>query len=904
MSLLSDPDLLLHSLRLGYLRNVAEDPYGPRLISFNPSFSTNPYITAASLADATKWPELTTPPSPPLSPDELDGPASRPRSISGFPGATGLKYTQTILGPSRTGALGMGVSGRRRVSKLPESRSGIANAHAKDDDGDTTMSTTATTTSTGSTVSTASTSSTTTTTATATMTMTMMSSSTSKSPPRQEQLQQLHVSAAAATTDPPLLRPVFVPRFKGAAEMDERRRLRLQARRGAAAAAEAATTATTPEMRVIASLEKGATPELMSSGEEEEEEEDGDDVEADGEDGEVGEVEDSFSQVEDEGFDDVVDVGVSVDIDEDEFDPEFATTRLAAMISDSVSDGLSAVSASLSTSNNSFNVSSPLPPHGRNRARLSPVTEGKIAITSLSSSYPDSRPSEPGFDMVTPFHLRTSSATPTIAKPTSKHRRGPHWTGSTAHSPAGAEEDLFARQKVAPLRGTPAKSALSSMMAASSTTNPFSDLYSAISGRGVSPAASMTVTVFFPFAREPAGKPMSLGVRKDATVEEVLGFALWSYWEASWLPRLDEDPNAPEEKLSAVGWVMKIAEEDGEVDEDFPPPNRESKISKFNFEAYAMLEASPAQVQQNKILEGKIQRSPSRVAKPKKADLSNSSLAPPSSVAPSASTSALTSSTLNNSILPGSYTSSGPQIFLRIRIQDTVDAAHLYTTISVSATMYMQEALEMVCRRRRLQAKEYALLLLGMNILIPLDRTVASLQGESDLRLVKRSVLPHMGVDVRPIGRSTDPNASIFKRMSDVPDLDYNTSQDFTAAYKKYTVYRKMPMIVGKHERTLAIDGSYIHIMPTANKAAKAVFDNGKTSSYHIDSVVSCQSGKSSSSAFRIVVHRDGGNKRYEFEAESAKLANEIVQTIKGLKSALERTGSISGKSRRSKQMS
>lgn len=26
--------------------------------------------------------------------------------------------------------------------------------------------------------------------------------------------------------------------------------------------------------------------------------------------------------------------------------------------------------------------------------------------------------------------------------------------------------------------------------------------------------------------------------------------------------------------------------------------------------------------------------------------------------------------------------------------------------------------------------------------------------------------------------------ASIFKRMSDVPDLDYNTSQDFTAAYK------------------------------------------------------------------------------------------------------------------------
>ena len=74
--------------------------------------------------------------------------------------------------------------------------------------------------------------------------------------------------------------------------------------------------------------------------------------------------------------------------------------------------------------------------------------------------------------------------------------------------------------------------------------------------------------------------------------------------------------------------------------------------------------------------------------------------------------------------------------------------------------MYMQEALEMVCRRRRLQAKEYALLLSDMSIIIPLDRTVASLQGKSELMLVKRTMLPHLNVDVRPIGRSTDPNGT------------------------------------------------------------------------------------------------------------------------------------------------
>jgi hypothetical protein len=93
----------------------------------------------------------------------------------------------------------------------------------------------------------------------------------------------------------------------------------------------------------------------------------------------------------------------------------------------------------------------------------------------------------------------------------------------------------------------------------------------AISGRGVSGAASMTITVFFPFAREPAGEAMRLSVRKDATMEEVLGFGLWSFWENGWLPRLDdEELSVAEEKLSTIGWVMKIAEDGGEVDEDFP----------------------------------------------------------------------------------------------------------------------------------------------------------------------------------------------------------------------------------------------------------------------------------------------------------------------------------------------
>jgi hypothetical protein len=74
--------------------------------------------------------------------------------------------------------------------------------------------------------------------------------------------------------------------------------------------------------------------------------------------------------------------------------------------------------------------------------------------------------------------------------------------------------------------------------------------------------------------------------------------------------------------------------------------------------------------------------------------------------------------------------------------------------------MYMQEALEWVCRKRKLpDPKDYALVLGDMSLLIPLDRTVASLQGKKELVLIKRSMLPQLGIDVaKGTQKTTDPN--------------------------------------------------------------------------------------------------------------------------------------------------
>ena len=59
--------------------------------------------------------------------------------------------------------------------------------------------------------------------------------------------------------------------------------------------------------------------------------------------------------------------------------------------------------------------------------------------------------------------------------------------------------------------------------------------------------------------------------------------------------------------------------------------------------------------------------------------------------------------------------------------------------------------------------------------------------------------------------------------------------------------------------------------MPTANKA-KNVFDNGKTTSYHIKSIADCQQS-AKSSALKLILARGSRNKRYDFEADSPKIA-------------------------------
>ena len=162
--------------------------------------------------------------------------------------------------------------------------------------------------------------------------------------------------------------------------------------------------------------------------------------------------------------------------------------------------------------------------------------------------------------------------------------------------------------------------------------------------------------------------------------------------------------------------------------------------------------------------------------------------------------------------------------------------------------------------------------------------------------LIKRS---HIEADLRldrrmEMARSTNPNASIFKRLSKDPTANrsglgsrqgLNPALDFTSAYRKYTVNRRILGVVGKHERILAIDGDWIHIMPPEHKSALIDSKGNKTRSYHASNMKACKHIKKGEQHFRLDFWRGGGKqvKRYEFEADSVRQANEIINQMKSL---------------------
>ncbi|KAG8937037.1 hypothetical protein FRC02_008144 [Tulasnella sp. 418] len=858
--LISDPDYLTHALRLTYLRNL-DDPFGSRVITLNPRYPSNPYIRASGLADYEKWPEIHRPTSPQPTPDpnyrphHPNGSSSLPISTDGnskyssqvadppgiWPGATGLKYTQTIVGPGRVPMAGMRVSGRRGsgirskpdsitssdarlqrvradsaptpVSSSPSPTSGVAVKVTPDSPetfGDTSLIQIGKRRSSGG------------------STVVVPSVNTedtilSANPPTAQSDTHSHIASERADSQedsglPPL--PAFALRFARGAEMEARRRERMRLRfSGATAPSAPREGGNGHQHTIIDGTANGGSeplPTALDSSDDETERHATAAAETHTESREV----DVLSEDDDEDEGVLLAGELDGEADEvhedDEFDgDEFLNTQFGSqplLPSRTISDDNSLISSpsGLSISQSSgFGSSLHIVQGARNRSKLSPVSEVHPNGSPTSKLPPVVEASDAAeiTESIVPIpaHLNRSYFSISPPAPVNKHHPSAI-TSSTASSvptrvdtmpiyspPLGStrisgsdgaslsqgtsssrpSDPIFAKREIIQ---RPNRSALSAMLAsqASVSDNPFAELYGAIAGRADS--ASITLRVYFPHSKTASITPLTLKTRRDASVEEVIGFALWAYWDMGIEPKLDaglggdDDPKRAI-RLSAVGWNLRIAEDDGEIDEDFPALDRTRPISKFSFDNFGVCEASATQVEQNRILEAKIVRRPSRLMiakkpRPPEPTTGAGGLVPPQGAAPAVSSSSLTSSdVLTSSALTGITTQTGgiaapgPPVFLRVRVATTADT-HYSTTINATSEEYMADILARVCRRRRLDnPKEWALLTGDMRIVIPLDRTVASLAGNKDLVLVKKSLLEQLGLTQdKRLARSSDPN--------------------------------------------------------------------------------------------------------------------------------------------------
>ncbi|CAR26269.1 ZYRO0B05742p [Zygosaccharomyces rouxii] len=131
------------------------------------------------------------------------------------------------------------------------------------------------------------------------------------------------------------------------------------------------------------------------------------------------------------------------------------------------------------------------------------------------------------------------------------------------------------------------------------------------------------------------------------------------------------------------------------------------------------------------------------------------------------------------------------------------------------------------------------------------------------------------------------PNRPLLAGTGVAAGLTDNGYQDlFSGAYHRYRVWRRQQMsLINKHERTLALDGDYIYIVPPENYLHW--HENVKTKSLHISQVILCKKSKRVPEYFKIFFRRGQDEiKRYYFEAVSPEECTEIVSRIQNLASA------------------
>ena len=376
------------------------------------------------------------------------------------------------------------------------------------------------------------------------------------------------------------------------------------------------------------------------------------------------------------------------------------------------------------------------------------------------------------------------------------------------------------------------------------------------------------------------------GANRTVTVADLIGLSLWRYNEEKL------EPSLPGDKLNVNWWTLRMVEEDGEVDDDFPPLERKKPLTSFTtannragrarsnskvYDIFALVQASHSEFADNQRLtpqygpeeaaggeEEDNDLTPKNTPKPDKPDSAGFEPVPPRPN-PLLNTSWNTNTVYADvpsapqPISSRTTANRGEKKLLRVHIHSTDIPYGQMVTLDVTTDKYLQEILEEACRKRQLDVANHVLKFPGSGLVVPLDQPVSSIGSVADLDLVRRrfgtdGVLTMTGSgspsgsSPRTLGAENSSSLGRPKKKTPGPHplAQESVVQDtlgLNMSYKKFTVNRRGRMRMGLTDtRSFSVDGEYIHITDA----------NGKKSTIHFSSVLGCKVSRKHPTHFKV----------------------------------------------------
>ncbi|ROT35979.1 hypothetical protein SODALDRAFT_328358 [Sodiomyces alkalinus F11] len=455
-------------------------------------------------------------------------------------------------------------------------------------------------------------------------------------------------------------------------------------------------------------------------------------------------------------------------------------------------------------------------------------------------------------------------------------------------------------------------------------TLPF-EKFASLSGQGEK--NPIAVHIYPAFSNDPE-EPFEVLIRRNVhhghgqgsdrpvTVADLIGLSLWRYIEE------EREPPIPEDKQNINWWTLRMVEEDGEVDDDFPPFDRTKTLTSFTtannraagrmransktYDNFGLVQATQAEFMKNQAVTP--QEDPATTTLDDSADRdTEDDVTPRKTPQPARAISPGPIEPRPNPVTNTTYrqhatifadtpqtratttnTTRGQKKLLRVHLHAPDIAPGQLVTLDVTTETYMAEVLDLVCRKRQLDKNNHVLRMPGGGPVVLLDAKVQTIGSLADLELHRRRFATDgplvmsggspssASPKLLPFGDGSAGRKGRKLQMMGSHPLSREAIKqaELTGMYKSWTVWRlRTVRMRNQSERLLEINGDYLHIKPTSR--------DGKTTTAHMSQIIGCKTFSKHPDQFKLFIYKGTEVKRYDFEARNSTEANEMVEELR-----------------------